>query len=196
MATYNFTTSSPATKPMVFDLDIDKPPDTLILLINPSEFQLKFTPKVTEHRVRWTSQNIGYIFQAHHDELDTMTASGISAMFIGNEGITRENRIQTLAYENIQHLIAFYRNNGMNINRKPGSKLNPCMIDSVGRVVITYDNFVYRGQFLSLSITENDEKPFNVTFSFDYKISQTLNLGNVIQNNLYSTITQQRNLFS
>ena len=95
-------------KPMVFDLDIIKPPESFTLLINPSNFELKFTPKITEQRIRTTAQNIGYIFQAHHDELDTMTASGMSAMFVStNKGITRVDRTSTVAYENIQQLLIY-----------------------------------------------------------------------------------------
>jgi hypothetical protein len=180
----NHTTATKNIKPMVFDLDIENAPPTVYFLINPSNFELKYTPKIAEQRVRWSNKNIGYIFQAHHDELDTLSTSGTSAMFVSENGITRVNRNDTLAFRNIQQIIALYRNNGININTKSSSSLNPCMIDSVGRVVITYDGFVYRGHFTSFSITENDDKPFNISFSFEFEISQLINIGSALQNSI------------
>ena len=178
---------------MMFDLDIVRQPDSFALLINPSNLNLKFAPKISEQRIRWTSENIGYVFQAHHDELDVLTASGISAMFVSfTHGITRENRTNTMSYNNIQQLIALYRNNGTNVNPKSGQTINPCMIDSVGRVVITYDGFIYRGHFISFTITENDEKPFNINFSFEFKVTQMLNIGNVLQQQFFNKSTQQQ----
>lgn len=179
------TLSKRSPKLMEFGLDIKNSPEPLTLLINPTNFELKFVPKISEQRVRWSSQNIGYVFQSHHDELDVMTASGTSAMFVTKtEGITRVNRRLSYGYQNIEQLVAIYRNNGININSKPGKNINPCMIDSVGRVVIIYDNYIYRGHFLSLTISENDEKQFNINFSFEYKITQNINLGNVINSTI------------
>jgi len=186
-------TKNKSDKPMMFDLDIVRQPDSFALLINPSNLNLKFAPKISEQRIRWTSENIGYVFQAHHDELDVLTASGISAMFVSfTHGITRENRTNTMSYNNIQQLIALYRNNGTNVNPKSGQTINPCMIDSVGRVVITYDGFIYRGHFISFTITENDEKPFNINFSFEFKVTQMLNIGNVLQQQFFNKSTQQQ----
>ena len=54
-------------------------------------------------------------------------------------------------------------------------------ISEFGRVVITYDGFVYRGHFLSFSTTEDDTKPFNINFSFEFKITQVFNIGKVLE---------------
>lgn len=166
-----------AAKPMVFDINITPAPASLALLINPTTFDIKYTPKISEQRVRWTgidadtSSSNAYIFHVHHDELDVITAAGKSAMFLtDSEGLTRINRTDTYGYKNVERLVAFYRNNGMNLNR---SKNSSGAINSVGRVKISYDNFIYEGHFISFSFSENDTSPFNVDFSFDFKVTKT-----------------------
>ena len=71
-----------AEKPMMFELDIINAPSPLVLFINPTSLEIKYASKITEQRVRWTGMTPAYIFHAHHDELDTLSASGKSAMFI------------------------------------------------------------------------------------------------------------------
>lgn len=163
-------------KPMQFDLDIENPPRPLVLLINPTTLEIKFTPKVMEQRVRWTGLGNAspYIFQVHHDELDVLTASGRSAMFmIEDVGLSRIQRKDSYAYKQIEDLVSLYRNNGVNRNKKANSSTRPCAIDSVGRVKISYNEFMYTGHFSSLSITENDSSPFNVDFSFEFRVFNT-----------------------
>jgi hypothetical protein len=113
---------------------------------------MKYAVKITEYRVRWVdAKDSGYVFHAHHDELDAMSVSGKSAMFYDSEGLTSDNRENTAGWENMNQLVAMYRNNGLNFNRKV-TQTNASMIDSVGSVLITYDTVVYRGYFQSFSI--------------------------------------------
>jgi len=178
MAVFNKTTSKRVNvKPMVFELDTVEKPfwySPLVLMINPSSLEKRSTSRIQEQRTRSTGSNIPYIFHAHHDELDILTSSGRSAMFISNEkGLTRIDRTKTIGYENIEKLIAFYKNNGMNLNKKADSHINPCSIDSVGSVIIGYDEFIYKGHFISFSVTENEVSPFNIDYSFEYRITRT-----------------------
>ena len=181
MADFSITGAKLAGKPMVFELDIVESPPSLILLINPINLDVKFTPKVVEERVRWMSRSKSpYVLQAHHDELDVLSMGGTSALFYTNQGLTSQDRQQSVGYENIERLVAIYRNNGMNFNRKPNSR-GMSVIDSVGRVVITYDEFIYRGSFDSFSLTETAEKPFNLEFSFDFRVTETYNIQGLSQ---------------
>lgn len=191
MSLYKLTTSKRIdTKPMVFELDIEKPPKPLILLINPTSLEIRFTSKITEQRVRWSGLSSAYVFHAHHDELDVLNAAGKSAMFVSDKGITRFDRTNTLAYENIEKLVAIYRNNGMNLNSKPGStsKSSPCVIDSIGRVIISYNGFIYKGHFISFSFTENETSPFNVDFAFEFKVTKTFSLDQVNESSILNRI--------
>jgi hypothetical protein len=176
MALYKNTTSKRInTKPMVFELDVYEKVEPLILLINPATLELKHTTKISEQRVRLTEVSSAYIFQAHHNELDLLSASGKSAMFVSDMGITRVNRSKTHAYENIERLMSIYKNNGTNNNSKSNSSVDPCTIGSIGRVSITYNGFIYKGHFTSFSLTENEATPFNVDFSFEFKVTKTFN---------------------
>ncbi|MDD5649715.1 MAG: hypothetical protein PHF86_04745 [Candidatus Nanoarchaeia archaeon] len=181
MAIHNkITVKRTNVKPMVFELEINDPPPPLTLLINPSTLENKSVSKILEQRVRWTGGNIPYIFQVHHDELDVLISSGKSAMFFSNEkGLTRIERIKTAGYENIEKLIAIYRNNGTNRNTKPNGSINPCTIETIGRVILSYNEFIYRGHFTSFSVSENESMPFNIDFNFEYKVTQTFDINRV-----------------
>jgi len=184
---FNITGVKKPLKQMVVELEINNPPPPLILLINPETLDLKFAHKVTEQRVRWTDRKqSGYILHTHHDELDMMSASGKTAMFYTDKGLTSYNRKDSLAWENIQKFIAIYRNNGMNFNSTPGRR-GSSVIDSVGRVLITYDGSIYKGSFESLTINETDEKPFNFDFNFEYKITHTLGQ-NSLSNSIFNPL--------
>jgi hypothetical protein len=140
-------------------------------LINPESLDIKCTPKVTESRLRNVDyRDGGYVLQAHHDELDILSASGKSALFYSNDGLTSDDRESSYGWRNIQQLLAIYKNNGMNMNSRPGRK-GTALIDSVGKMLIVYDGFLYRGSFESFSINELADKPFNLEFSFDFKIT-------------------------
>jgi len=195
MANYNITGAKTPLKPMVFELDINNSPPPFVLLINPSSLDLKFTPKVNEQRVRWADRReSAYVFQVHHDELDILSAEGKSAMFYTHRGITSADRTQTLGWENIQRLLAIYRNNGMNFNSKPGRK-GSAVIESVGRVIIVYDDFLYRGSFESFQLNEASDKPFQLDFSFDFKVTRIFNIRGVSEN-LMNNILQADPRFS
>jgi hypothetical protein len=167
-----------AAKPMFFELDIDQPPPVLILAINPQEFSKSLTKKVTQSKNRSS-----YIYNFAFDELDTMTCSGTAAMFYNVNGLTVESRRDTLGFRNLRSLVQIYRNNGRNYvsrpqNDRPLVTSNVGLIKTVGRVIISYDDVIYRGSFDSMNIGENDAKPFNLTFSFQFTVSNTIDTRN------------------
>jgi len=165
MAVYNISGVKVPAKPVVFELDIVDPPQPLVLLINPESLDFGFTSKVSSSRTRLrNSETNPYILQHHHDELDTLSASGMSALFYSNKGLTTNERTKTLGYENIQKLISIYRNNGLNYDRRAGRISS--LIKSVGSVLLTYDGSIFQGSFISLNITEDEQSPFNLSFSF------------------------------
>lgn len=171
MAEFSISGVIAASKPMVFELNINNPPPQLTLQINPESLDFKFSPRVSESRVRWTNQrDSGYILQTHHDELDILSVSGQSALFYTDKGLTSVERRRTIAWENIQKLVAIYRNNGMNFNSQMGKGMS--VIESVGRVHIIYDEVLYSGSFDSFNLSEAAEKPFNLNFSFDFRVTK------------------------
>lgn len=168
-------------KPMYFELEIKEPPPVLILAINPREMNLEFTKKVVQSRNRpSTRDSAAYILNYDFDELDVMSCSGSSAMFYSNYGLTSFSRTNTLAYRNFRSLIEIYRNNGRNYNNRPNNNTlltgGSGLIKSVGRVIIAFDDNIYRGSFDSFSVEDNETKPFNLSFNFAFTISNTIDV--------------------
>jgi len=178
----NIIVNNLPVKPMFFELDIIDPPPVFTLLINPQEMNLRFTKRVIQARTRPTSRDrASYNLQHFFDELDVMSCAGTSAMFYNENGLTTKNRTDTLGYKNLKSLVEIYRNNGRNFAPRQEYPLvtgGDGLIDSVGRVIIAYDDIIYRGSFDSLSVNEVDTKPFNLTFDFQYVISERLNIRN------------------
>jgi len=181
----NIIGSKLPAKPMFFELDIDTPPPILTLLINPHDFNKNFTKKISSDRSRATIRNIAaYTYNFDYDELDVMTCSGSSAIFYGIRGLTTSGRtINTLAYKNVKSLVEVYRNNGRNYNTSvrrsaPMVTGGSGLIKSVGRVIIAYDNIIYKGSFDTFVLTENDQKPFNIDFNYQFVISETIDVRN------------------
>jgi len=171
-------------KPMYFELDITDPPPVLMLAINPNDFNKTFAKKVTSSRNRPSTRDAGaYIYNFDFDELDTMNCSGTSALFYSENGLTTAGRISSLGYRNFKSLIEVYRNNGRNynLNVMQGAPLvtgGTGLIKTVGRVIIAYDDFIYRGSFDSFSVSEVDQKPFNLSFNFQFVVSRTIDVRN------------------
>lgn len=172
----NFTGLTGVKKPalsMMIRLLIDNSPPPLFLLINPSNLDLNFASKITKNKVRRTYHyEIGYVFEYHHDELDTMNVSCSTALFYNSKyGLTNQNLKQTYAYDQFQKLLAIYRNNGRNFDKKYDE-----LINSIGRVLIQYDNIQYIGSFDEFSFTETSENPFNYNLTWTFTISETKDL--------------------
>ena len=174
----NITGAKLAPKPMFFELDIIDPPPVLTLLINPTEFSMSFTKKVTPSRGRPSSRNrAAFNLQFAHDELDTMTCAGTSGLFYGDNGLTRDNARSTLAHRNFRSLVEIYKNNGVNYNKRQKSRFvtgGDGLIESVGSVIIAYDEIIYRGSFDSFSITEQDMNPYNILFNFQFTVHERI----------------------
>lgn len=168
-------------KPMYFELEIKEPPPILILAINPREMNLDFTKKVVQNRNRPSIRDkAAYILNYDFDELDVMSCSGTSAMFYGNYGLTAFQRTNALAYRNFRSLIEIYRNNGRNYHTRLNNNSlltgGSGLIKSVGRVIIAFDDNIYRGSFDSFSVEDNEMKPFNLSFNFSFTISNTVDV--------------------
>lgn len=178
----NISATKTASKPMFFELDIKDPPPVLTLLINPNTLNKSFSKRIVQARIRPTSRDRGaYTLQYNQDELDVLSCSGSSAMFYSERGLTTTYRTDTLAYRNLKSLVEIYRNNGRNFAQRQKYPLvsgGDGLIESVGRVIIAYDDIVYRGSFDSFSIQEHDQKPFNLMFDFQFVVSESIDVRN------------------
>jgi len=170
-------------KPMYFELDIENPPPVLSLAINPQEFSMTFSKKVSQSRHRSNSKDESYLLNFANDEQDTMSCSCTSAMFYGKNGLTSYARRDSLGFRNFNSLIQIYRNNGRNFTKRPKNSSQTLVgngiIKSVGRVIIAYDDKIYKGSFDSFDVDESDTKPFNLSFNFQFTVSETIDTRNI-----------------
>lgn len=177
----------------------DEPPIKYVFLVNPEIMDFNFTSKFSNDRTRWdenSAANGGYITQFHHDELTTIDMSGKSALFYTKDGLNGKagstdvdglTRMDTVGYQEMQKLVAIYRNNGM---RKSSviDQYSP-KIKYMKDLYLYYGNYLYTGFFMSFNLSENDSKPYNFDFTFNFKVASTYWFGEQaeILNNILNT---------
>lgn len=149
-------------------------PPTLTMMINPSNLDLNYTQLVNETRTLG-----GFIQEFWGEQLTTLSASGQTAMFYDEGGITNKNSRISESYQNFIRLVNIYKNNGKDYQQIPSNyteqakkvaSQNPNSIKSFGAVVMTYMGKEYEGYFESFSFKEMAEKPYNFEYDFSFKI--------------------------
>jgi len=145
----------------------------LRLLVNPKSFSVKSEKIVSDGNWNRT----GPIIEFWGDNQDKISASGQVAGFYAMDqlnatgpGLTRSARQFSAGYRNFLSLYQLYRNNG-------GVYLTPCgstdkerNLSLLGSVYLYYDNVLYFGSFDSFSITEEDGKPFQLEYSWEFTV--------------------------
>jgi hypothetical protein len=197
MADFHVAAVHPPIKPMVFELDIDFPPPPLILLLNPSQLEFKYSSKLQETKGRFGNdrRDTGYIMQVAHDELDVISAECRSAQFYDDGGLTYKNSHRSIAYENFAQLLAIYRCNGMNYTRQ-GTTQGASLIQSVGKVLIIYDGSIYKGFFDSFSTSSTQEVPFWIGFNFEFKVIETTTISGMMSPTVRNILDEHNPFFT
>jgi len=89
--------------------------------------------------------------------------------FVEGIGLTRHNRRKAEAYKNLISLLARYLSNAGQFNNTLG---NFNGLETIGSVILTYDGIDYEGTFRSFEISETDESPFVLNYSFDFEYTR------------------------
>ncbi len=138
-------------------------PHALVLQVNPSELNPAFTRRVerTQTRGGWVEQDFG-------EELDQVSASYRSGAFINvAEGLAKKNPWDTFAHDRIMDLYELYRNNALIYDDRGRPVFR-------GSVLMMFDVATYIGYFSDLEMTWEDENPFSLNGSFNYKAERVL----------------------
>jgi len=148
----------------------------LRLLVNPNSFSVKSQKIVSDGN--WGRS--GPIIEFWGDDQDKISGSGKVAAFYaldanprlgrGGPGLSRGARNVSLAWQNFQSLYLLYRNNGGLYTAEMNQQDRDILLTTVGSVYLFYDNILYIGCFDSLSITESDQQPFTVEYSFEFTV--------------------------
>lgn len=147
----------------------------LALYVNPSDISESYTK----------SKNVsmtygGFVEWVWPDEITSISASGSTGGFIsplyGYTAAPSKNvgafgaltgRRGTLAYERFTDLLELFRSNGM-------------VYDSNGiptvrsTVLMIWDKGVYSGHFSTFDIGEEEDKPFSINLSWDFKVESVI----------------------
>lgn len=173
---------------------LDTPP--LTLLINPETLQINYAKK----QVYSDRNRFNYIFQSWGEEQVRLNVSGKSAGFVVGSGEIGErdqdafdqffqvpgtgqpsetssvsgyqyaSKWDSAAWQNLMGLFSFYRNNGYiyDTGGRPRSEAHLF----VGNIEITYDQWVYVGQFENFQYGYSEGKQHGaVEFSFEFVAS-------------------------
>lgn len=146
----------------------------LRMLINPSKFSVKSSKIVQDGN--WGRD--GPIIEFWGDDQDKISGSGKVAGFYavdksnaGGPGLTRMARNFSQGYQNFQSLWMLYKNNGgMYLDTSMTQQNRDFMLSTVGSVYLYYDNILYFGSFDSFNVTETDDKPFTLEYSFEFTV--------------------------
>lgn len=150
----------------------------LRLLVNPNKFSVKAQKIASDGS--WSRR--GPIIEFWGDDQDKISGSGQVAAFYAIDtvppnprgagpGLTRTARNASQAYQNFQSLWLLYRNNGV-LHMPDGLTQadRDVVLSTVGGVYIYYDNILYIGSFDSFNVTEEDTKPFTLSYDFEFTV--------------------------
>jgi len=142
---------------------VNTPP--LILLINPTTLNLKYTKKqqYTE-RTRY-----GYVFQAWGEDQPKLSIESKCGAFIsGERGVQFASRRDSVAWQNLATAFHFYRHNGYIYDTVGKSNAN----HFVGALSIHYDGWVYYGNMDSFNYTfEENQAKGGIVFSLEFTVN-------------------------
>ena len=131
----------------------------LAMKINPTNLSENFQKLINRKRTKG-----GFIVEHWGDQLDSISATGVTGGFMNERGLTNENRRDTSAFQSFESLISIYRNNGSIYSTRDGSLV------AQGSIIMYYDDTIRHGFFETFSVDESPEKPYNIDYQFTFKI--------------------------
>ena len=160
-------------RPIVWRIEgLSETPPELTMLINYANLDQSYTSLITETRTLG-----GFVSEFWGEQLSILSASGQTAMFYNDGGITNRDVKLSEAYNNFIRLVNIYKNNGKDYSDEKitlASKANPNRIVSFGTIVMTFIDKEYEGFFESFAIKELADKPFNFEYDFSFKVTRTI----------------------
>lgn len=139
----------------------------MVMHMNPSSWEESYTKLITRQATRG-----GFLEQHWGEELDSITASGSSGMFVSvASGLSALNRKATIGYRKYLDLVALYKNNGLVYDQRGNVVLK-------GGLNLHFDSNIYNGYFENLTVTESADNPYTFELSWTFKVyHQVRNVG-------------------
>ena len=140
---------------------------SLTMLINPSSLETQYNSLISETRTLG-----GFVHEYWGEQLTSLSASGSTAMFVNDFGLTNESRT-TEAYQYFISLLNIYKNNGKSYYKTyitNASLRNPNRITDLSFVSMIFDGKEFQGRFESFDYAETAGKPFTLDYNFSFKV--------------------------
>lgn len=145
----------------------------LTMLVNPSNLDITYAPLINETRTLG-----GFVQEYWGEQLTTLSATGKTAMFVESEkGITNKDARLTESYQHFMSLLNIYKNNGKGYSTTfdtVKTRANSSKITSLGYVIMIFDKVQYDGYFETFTYTEDAAMPFNLEYSFTFKVMRIM----------------------
>ncbi len=158
------------TNDLSYQIQLIQSTPALVMLVNPSEFARNYEATVDPVKSR-----AGFVINMWLERPLTISCKGTTAgqYFFrsdGAGGLTNFNRIQSISYKNLMSLVSIYRNNGY-------TYMNPAIsADNAGVPIVAcscfiyYDDHLYIGSFDEFTVTDDGNKPFNLSYSWKFTV--------------------------
>jgi len=160
-------------------IDVANSTPSLLMLINPQEFTRNY-----EHQVDSPKGRRGPIVQMWLEKPLSISGKGVTAAQYAfgptdpsskidypsqGGGLTSLHRVHSLSYTNLMSLVLTYRNNGHLFTQAVTGDSQNWGIPVISMsIFIYYDGHIYIGSFDDFSVTDDAEKPFNLSYSWKF----------------------------
>ena len=151
----------------------------LVMRINPDNLNSSYSQLINRKRTLG-----GFIEEHWGEQLDTLSASGRTGQFIGDKGLTNVKSRTTKSYREFEKFVSMYRNNGTLYDEGTGAILAQVF------VVMNYDSAIYNGYFENFSISEVADKPFELKYTFSFKVTHEVFPGRIMSFQSVTTVTR------
>jgi len=156
----------------------------LMMLVNPEEFNRNYEAQVDPVKTR-----SGYVVNMWLEKPVQISAKGVTAgQYVfqadGSGGLVHQNRIQSISYQNLMSLVGIFKNNG-NIftDGTFGPSNNGLPLISLS-IYIYYDNHLYIGSFDDFSVTDDGNKPYNLSYSWKFTVRYDVDTTQVLDSSV------------
>jgi len=180
---------------VIYQLNVLLNTPPLTLLVNPETLTITHAKK-QQYQDR---NRFNYIFQSWGEEQIRLSVSGKAAGFVVGannpiafsdvglgadetnvvSGYQWASKLDSASWQNFMSMFQFYRNNGYIYDRSGVSGGGPSEAHLfIGTIEITYDQFVYVGNFENFSYSYSEMKQHGaIEFSFEFVVSSVFDRG-------------------
>jgi len=142
----------------------------LMMLVNPSEFTRNY-----EHTTDPVKTRSGYVVNMWLEKPVTISSKGVTAAQYafrsdGSGGLVSFNRIQSASYQNLMSLVSIFKNNGNIFTDTSFGDSNQGIPLISMSLYIYYDNHLYIGSFDEFEVTDDGNKPYNLSYSWKFTV--------------------------